>query len=557
VSAVIPPCVEVSAAVQLLAVRGESLGWLNALFAQLWPKIDEAAQKIVAEQITPQIRETLPSWLSSKFCFRRFTLGSVPPELGPIEFDRKPWGIQLGIGISLESAVDIEVFCGASAGIRSLKFAGTLQLQLGPLIGELPVVGGVVAYFLDQPKLDMDFTGVGNVADVPGLAGIVRRAIDSSIAAALVLPNVISVPLGTEEQGVALALLSQPKPMGVLRVAALSAEGLAAMDYNLFGKGTSDPYMRLRLADNEWRSSTVKKTCDPVWREDDVHDFVVFDPKQQLTVDLYDEDKLSADDHLGCAMPMQVGEVLAHSRVPLPLFTRKADFRGQSPLPRAQGSVLLRFDWLELAPCEPGPEGGVVVVEVHRLSVPLALAASAAVFARVGRAERRTPPSAARAAAPSIAEGGAAPDEVPASGGTRTLLEEVIRRCSESKLDIATTARITGLDGPAVERVLSGSAEAAAAGAAAARVPPLELHRVLYLPVSAAEARTGELEVAAVEGRGGKRVLGRATVALADVVGQPGMKLQLQELGGEGRQALRAQITVSVQGLRSSAAIAG
>ena len=40
------------------------------------------------------------------------------------------------------------------------------MLRLGPLINEMPIVGGITAYFVDAPELDLDFTGLGDMAFV-------------------------------------------------------------------------------------------------------------------------------------------------------------------------------------------------------------------------------------------------------------------------------------------------------------------------------------------------------------------------------------------------------
>ena len=49
------------------------------------------------------------------------------------------------------------------------------MIRLGPLIDEMPVVGGLTAYFNDSPELDMTFTGVG---DWDGVMGIFCGAVE-------------------------------------------------------------------------------------------------------------------------------------------------------------------------------------------------------------------------------------------------------------------------------------------------------------------------------------------------------------------------------------------
>merc|ERR1719414_2032254 len=97
---------------------GESLEWLNAMVAKLWPKIDEAALKIVNDDVVPEIRNSLPSMLRGKFRMERFTLGTTPPVLGPIESYHSRSGLRLKIGINFDSNVDISMELGASVGIR-------------------------------------------------------------------------------------------------------------------------------------------------------------------------------------------------------------------------------------------------------------------------------------------------------------------------------------------------------------------------------------------------------------------------------------------------------
>merc|ERR1712176_1576849 len=111
----------------------------------------------------------------------------------------------------------------------------------------------------------MEFRGLAKIVDNKLLAGAVRSVIDSSIAGALVMPNVFGVNMGTEEQGVDRALLRQPKPLGILRVVALRAENLPAHNKHLFREADSNPYCKLALADDEWRSPVIHKTCNPDW----------------------------------------------------------------------------------------------------------------------------------------------------------------------------------------------------------------------------------------------------------------------------------------------------
>lgn len=179
-------------------------------------------------QITPQLQESLPGPFKGTH-FKKFTLGQRTPRFGPIEVLQREDGLKLILGIDCQSDVDIEVSAVvASVGIKSISLKGQLMIRLGPLIDEMPVVGGLVAYFNDQPDLDLEFTGVGasfsaifgavsrlgarksmgfawfrglfacfeawkgTVADMPMIYNIIHKQIGSCINNAMVLPNCIS-----------------------------------------------------------------------------------------------------------------------------------------------------------------------------------------------------------------------------------------------------------------------------------------------------------------------------------------------------------------------------
>eukprot|EP00929_Paragymnodinium_shiwhaense_P020195 TRINITY_DN13531_c0_g1_i1.p1 TRINITY_DN13531_c0_g1~~TRINITY_DN13531_c0_g1_i1.p1 ORF type:complete len:694 (-),score=170.95 TRINITY_DN13531_c0_g1_i1:163-2175(-) len=537
--------------------EGESLHWLNALVGSLWPKIDEAVQKIIHDTVTPQIQEQLPSFVASRFKFSKFTLGATPPRLGPIEFLQKEWGIQLEIGVNLNSQVDIELSVGsAKLGVKSLKLQGQLFIQLGPIIGESPVVGGIVVYFLDPPKLDLDFTGLGNVADVPGLAGIVRSTIDSSIASAVVLPNVISVPLGTKQQGVDPALLSQPRPMGIMRAQPVSATGLMAMDVSFFKKSTSDPYVRLRVADREWKSSVVDKTLAPVWKDTDIVDFVVFDRDQKVMAELFDHDGLTADDALGAVKPLTVVDALAVSGDALGLRGPKSDSLDADP---KRGTVKMRFDWLSIKPQAFGSDGCLVVVEVKEVLLPARLGENAMVVVKVNDVEKRTP----------VVAKIEKPDnelDLDETVTRQEALAEVVLRGKKEKIDEETMARITGLDVDEVRDILKSASSSPTGKAATAS--NLSFERVFYIPLFAKSAKEVEpttVEFSIMDGKG-KKTLGTAVVKLSDVAassqlrypassssGEAASDAAVLKFAGEGVGGLQARVSVAIQGLQKDA----
>ncbi|GAB2299001.1 hypothetical protein Dimus_033077 [Dionaea muscipula] len=78
-----------------------------------------------------------------------------------------------------------------------------------------------------------------------------------------------------------------------LVVRVIEARNLPAMDMN----GYSDPYVRLHLGKNRFRTKVVKKCLNPYWGDE--FSFRVDDLSEELVVSVMDEDKYFNDDFVG------------------------------------------------------------------------------------------------------------------------------------------------------------------------------------------------------------------------------------------------------------------
>lgn len=78
-----------------------------------------------------------------------------------------------------------------------------------------------------------------------------------------------------------------------LYVRVLEARNIPAMDLN----GFSDPYVRLQLGKNRFRTKVVKKCLNPTWGE--LFSFKVEDLNDELVICVLDEDKFFSDDFVG------------------------------------------------------------------------------------------------------------------------------------------------------------------------------------------------------------------------------------------------------------------
>ena len=78
-----------------------------------------------------------------------------------------------------------------------------------------------------------------------------------------------------------------------LVVRVIEARNIPAMDLN----GLSDPYVRLQLGRNRFRTKVVKKNLNPSWHEE--FTFWVEDLSEDLVVSVLDEDRYFNDDFVG------------------------------------------------------------------------------------------------------------------------------------------------------------------------------------------------------------------------------------------------------------------
>ncbi|NXQ57735.1 ESYT3 protein, partial [Anthoscopus minutus] len=275
----------------------ERVEWLNKVLVQAWPYFGTIMEKTFKEVLEPKIRSKS---VHLKTCtFTKIHFGEKCPRINGIkaytkEIDRRQVTLDLQICYigDCEIHMDISKF---NLGVKGVQLYGTLRVILEPLLTDAPFVGAVTLFFMQKPHLEINWAGMSNLLDVPGINVMSDSLIQDFIAARLVLPNRITVPL---KKNMNIAHLRFPVPQGVIRVHLLEAENLVQKD-NFLGaiRGKSDPYALLRVGTVQYRSKTVSRDLNPIWNE--TFEFVIHEvPGQDLEVDLYDEDP-DKDDFMG------------------------------------------------------------------------------------------------------------------------------------------------------------------------------------------------------------------------------------------------------------------
>ncbi|XP_016094536.1 extended synaptotagmin-2-A-like [Sinocyclocheilus grahami] len=318
----------------------EKVEWLNKTVKQMWPYVCQFVEKLFKETIEPAIKETNAHL--STFGFIKIDLGDQPLRINGVKVysenvDKRQIIMDLQISFVGNTEIDVDVkryYC--RAGIKSIQLHGVLRVILEPLLGSMPLVGALSVFFLKKPLLDINWTGLTNILDIPGLNGFSDHMIQDIISTYMVLPNRITVPLIDE---VELAQLRFPMPKGVLRIHFLEAQNLEVKDTYLGGliKGKSDPYGMLLVSNQLFRSKTIKECLHPKWNE--VYEALVYEHSgQHLEIELFDEDP-DKDDFLG-SLIIDLSELHKEQKVDEWFDLEEV----------ATGKLHLRLEWLSLYP---------------------------------------------------------------------------------------------------------------------------------------------------------------------------------------------------------------
>ncbi|KPP70583.1 extended synaptotagmin-1-like, partial [Scleropages formosus] len=313
----------------------EKVEWLN----KAWPFVGQYLEKLLVETIAPSIRAS--STHLQTLSFTKIDMGSKAMKVVGIKAhtENDKGQVLLDVHISYVGDVEINVeikryFC--KAGVKGIQLHGMMRVILEPLIGDVPIVGAVTMFFIRRPKLDINWTGLTNLLDIPGLNVMSDTMIMDAIASFLVLPNRLTVPL---VPNLPVAQLRCPLPRGVVRIHLLEAENLAAKDNYVKGmiSGMSDPYTIIRVGPQTFKSHHVDNSLSPKWGE--MYEVIVHEvPGQELEVEVYDKDP-DQDDFLG------------RTKVDLGMVKKARVLDEWFPLKdTSSGRVHLKMEWLCLLP---------------------------------------------------------------------------------------------------------------------------------------------------------------------------------------------------------------
>uniref|UniRef100_UPI0037E99819 extended synaptotagmin-2-like isoform X3 n=1 Tax=Semicossyphus pulcher TaxID=241346 RepID=UPI0037E99819 len=334
----------------------ERVEWLNKTVKQMWPFICQFVDKLFRDTIEPAVKGANPHL--STFCFTKIDMGDKPLRVNGVKVytenvDKRQVIMDLQVSFVGNTEIDVDIkkfYC--RAGIKSIQLHGTMRVVMEPLLGDMPLIGALSVFFLKKPLLDINWTGLTNMLDIPGVNGLCDNIIQDIIYSFVVLPNRITIPLVGEAQ---LAQLRFPMPKGVLRIHFIEAQDLLGKDKFLGGliKGKSDPYGVIQIGTQLFQSKVIHETVHPKWNE--VYEALVYDHSaHNVEIELFDEDT-DKDDFLGNLM-IDMAELEKEQKV-----DEWFDLEDV-----ATGKLHLKLEWLSLLPSPEKLDQALMSIKADR-----------------------------------------------------------------------------------------------------------------------------------------------------------------------------------------------
>ncbi|XP_049479166.1 extended synaptotagmin-3-like, partial [Panthera uncia] len=149
----------------------ERVEWANKIISQIWPYLSMIMENKFREKLEPKIREK--SIHLKTFTFTKLYFGQKCPRVNGVKaHTNKRNRRQVVLDLQICYIGDCEISAELQkiqAGVNGIQLQGTLRIILEPLLVDKPFVGAVTVFFLQKPHLQINWTGLTNLLDAPGI----------------------------------------------------------------------------------------------------------------------------------------------------------------------------------------------------------------------------------------------------------------------------------------------------------------------------------------------------------------------------------------------------
>jgi len=307
-----------------VSAAGEHIGFLSDIMKQLWGYIKVAGAASIKKTVEPMFKDMMPGPLSGLH-FTKIDLGSIPIRMDNVvvhKVDAKNDTLQFDLDLVWDGNCDIQLKAGSfiSFGVKSVKLLGRMCILMRPLTTDLSIVSGIQYTFINPPNLELDFTGLAQVADFKVIDKQIRAIIQDILASMMVLPERMLYKM----EPACSFLDIYRKPLGVACIKMESGRGFVVEKRALRSDDVPDCYINATLGGKKIRTKTIKDNLSPAWNEE--HDFLMCDMDQIISLEAMDEDggPLDPDDFLG-QTTATIGEIVLNGgRMELPLVDEES-----------------------------------------------------------------------------------------------------------------------------------------------------------------------------------------------------------------------------------------
>jgi len=268
--------------------------WLNKVLAIFWPILGKLVNALVKDKVIPQVKDKLPDFLKN-IDINPCDLGATAPMIEEFEVLAEPvstgWmDIKCVLRYKAEPniALSTKFF---SLALRDFDFNMTTYLSFYGLLDKPPFFAGMSFYMCKPPEVKLKWSGVAEQLDHHRLNSIINKAVAGSMAK-MVLPHRRTKLLGEHDENT--MHIVQPKPRGVFWLEVVEADGLVGDDLTLetmwTGELSTDPYVRVFIGPEGFKTPSIQKDTNPEWHEDNVHFWPIDMPDQQeVDLSVYDD----------------------------------------------------------------------------------------------------------------------------------------------------------------------------------------------------------------------------------------------------------------------------
>lgn len=274
----------------------ESVNWCNHIARICWPQIGKILEAQLSPTLEPLINLYLPKPFS-KFRFVNARLGKDPMTIDRVTVHRRYHdSIAMDLDVTYRGHPSIGMKCAplsAGFGIKELRWSGRLSVLLRPLLTTLPLIGAIQAAMITHPEMEMDFTGVANIAEFGPVERIVKMVLRNVISSVLVLPNRLLYKLSNS---VDYFNVYQP-PVGIIDITIERGRRFTKEKKIGMIKAVPDLYCVATFALEELRTEVQMNNLNPEWIIS--KSFILSDLDQPFHLECYDKDTITRDDLVG------------------------------------------------------------------------------------------------------------------------------------------------------------------------------------------------------------------------------------------------------------------